>query len=60
MAADELVGGLIRNHLPLANDHEVIRGLGHLGQEVGGNQNGAPFCSQRAHELAHPADTFRI
>ena len=59
VGGDLLEGAL---HLQLAerDDDGIVDGLGHLGQEVRGHQDGAALSGEIAHEVAQPGDALRV
>ena len=50
----------LRLELPVRDDHGVVDGLGHLGQQVRRHQDGAPLAGQVAHEVAQPGDALGV
>ena len=46
--------------MPTGDDHDLVDGLGDLGQDVAGDQHGAARSARLAQEPAQPVDTFRI
>jgi len=44
----------------VVDDHHVVGGLGDLGQDVTGDQDGPPFGGQTAEQVAQPPDALRV
>src|SRR5690606_39806082 len=42
------------------DNHDVVDGLLNFGEQVAGDEDGAPFVGERAEEAAQPADTVRV
>src|ERR1035441_6299271 len=61
MARTERAGLMPGVKLVAAADHDdVIDGLGDLGQDVAGDQDGAALCGQRAEQIPQPPDALRV
>ena len=45
---------------PVGDDHHVVDGLCHFGQQVGGDQHGLALSGQVAHEVAEPGDPLGV
>ena len=44
----------------VVDDDDVVGGLGDLGEDVAGDQDGPPFGGQAAEQVAQPPDALRI
>ena len=59
-ARRDLVEGALRLQLAERHDDRVVDGLGHLGQQVRGDQHRAALPGQVAHEVTQPGDPLRV
>ena len=60
MPVDEVIGAGIGQDAALADDKQMVSGLGHLAHEVAGEEHGAAFGRQRLHEVADPQDAVGV
>ena len=51
---EQLVGGHVGHEAATADDDEVVGDLGHLGHQVGGDEDGAALVGQEAQQVADP------
>ena len=57
---DELADRRVCNKAASSDDDEVLGGQGHLGHEVGGDEDRTPFCRKGFEQVAYPDDAFRV
>ncbi len=59
-ALGDLLERALRLQLPERDDDRVVDGLGHLREQVGGDEHGAALAGQVTHEVAQPGDPLRV
>ena len=60
LASDQVGEPGVGDQAAPVDDHDVVHGLGDLGQEVAGDEDRAALVSQAAEQAAQPPDTLRV
>ena len=54
------IQGVVGDEASAVQDDHAVHGLGDLGQDVAGDEHGAPFVGQAAKQIAQPADALGV
>ena len=54
------IQGVVGDEASAVQDDHAVHGLGDLGQDVAGDEHGAPFVGQAAKQIAQPSDALGV